>query len=386
MPSQRLQHYLAELRQWVEIETPTSDRIAVSSLLERVAGSCGEAGLAVEWAGGEGGAPKTLIARGDADGDKPALLVLAHLDTVHPTGSLAKDLPWRIDGDRLYGPGVYDMKGSALMALCAWRRLRASGRRPGTPVTFLFSPDEEIGSPSSRAVIEQEARKAFAAFVVEPARDGGKIVLTRKGVARFTITATGRAAHAGTNFEDGRNAISEMAAQIAALDAITDIGEGITVNVGVIGGGTGPNTIAETCVIEVDVRLNRDEQVAPVINAIRSLTSRNPDVTLRVEGGLNRPPFVHGPASQAMFARARHVAARQGIDLVGVHAGGGSDGNFTAALGLPTLDGLGVDGYGAHSNREHIVLSSVLPRIDLFCELLAEPWLDGRAGKWPATS
>lgn len=370
MISQRLSDYLAELHEWVSIETPSADREAVARLLHRVAARCTEAGLAVEWAGGGDGACPTLLARSSPAPLSQGILVLAHVDTVHAKGTLESRLPWRIKGDRLYGPGVYDMKGSALMALAAWRQLAETGRSSKVPVTFLFSPDEEIGSPSSREVIEREARNALAALVVEPARDGGRIVISRKGVARFVITATGRAAHAGVNFELGRSAISEIAAQIPLLDGLTDIADGITVNVGTISGGTGPNTVAEHCRVEVDVRLQRMEQVEPVLGAIRSLKPRNPDIKLEITGELNRPPFDHDTGSQALFRHARAVAAELGIDLVGVSTGGASDGNFTAAMGIPTLDGLGVDGAGAHTLEEYILLSSVVPRIDLFTRLL----------------
>ncbi|APH71888.1 M20 family metallopeptidase [Aquibium oceanicum] len=368
--SRRLDDYVAELRQWVSIETFSRDRDAVERLLRMVAQSCTDAGLAVEWAGGGDGACRTLLARGGPATAGPGILVLAHLDTVHPEGTLESALPWRIESDRLYGPGIYDMKGSALMALSAWRRLRETGQSPEVPVTFLFSPDEEIGSPSSRSVIESEARNALATLVVEPARDGGKIVTARKGVARFVITATGKPAHSGSNFELGRNAISEIARQIPALDALTDLDAGITVNVGTISGGTSPNTIAAHCLIEVDVRVQRLDHVEPTLAAIRSLRPRDPDVVLSIEGDLNRPPFDASEGSRALFRHARNLAAGLGIDLIGISAGGGSDGNFTAAMDVPTLDGLGVDGAGAHTLDEHIILSSVVPRIDLFAELL----------------
>lgn len=370
MTSSRLTDYVAELNEWVSIETPSAERKSVARLLELVAAQCARSGLCVEWAGGGDGACHTLLARGGPAGPGPGILVLAHLDTVHPCGTLQSALRWRIEGDRLYGPGVYDMKGSALMALAAWCRLRETGRSSKVPVTFLFSPDEEIGSPSSRAVIEDEARRALAALVVEPARDGGKIVTSRKGVARFVITASGHAAHSGSNFELGRSAVSEIAAHIPTIEALTDVERGITVNVGTIRGGTSPNTVPAHCRIEVDIRLQRLDQVEPTLAAIRSLTPRDPDVTLEITGELNRPPFDHGPESQRLFYHARTVAAALGIELVGMAAGGASDGNFTSAIGVPTLDGLGVDGAGAHTLEEHILLSSVVPRIDLFASLL----------------
>lgn len=367
----RLDAFLGELHQWVSLETPSIDHASVAALGDIVARSCAQAGLAVERVALEGGNPDLILARGGANSGEPGLLVLAHLDTVHPTGTLARSLPWRREGDRLYGPGIYDMKASALMALEAWRRLGVQGRHSASPVTFLFSPDEEIGSQASRPVIEAEARRAFATLVVEPARDGGKIVVGRKGVARFDVAVSGVPAHSGGYFEKGRSAISEMARQIPVLEGLTDLATGITVNVGTIKGGTSPNTVPAECSVQVDVRLQRMDQVEPIVAAIRSLRPIGRDVTVKVSGGLNRPPFFPDDGSRALFAHARRVASGHGIDLVGIHSGGASDGNFTSALGVPTLDGLGVDGDGAHTLDEYILVSSVLPRTDLFAELLA---------------
>jgi glutamate carboxypeptidase len=367
----RLDAFLGELHRWVSLETPSIDRKAVADLGDIVAISCAEADLSVERVTLEGGSPDLILARGGPNIGEPGILVLAHLDTVHPIGTLARSLPWRRDGDRLHGPGIYDMKASALMALEAWRRLSMQGRRPASAITFLFSPDEEIGSPASRPLIESEARRAFATLVVEPARNGGKIVVGRKGVARFNIVVSGVAAHSGGYFENGRSAISEMARQIPVLESLTDLAAGVTVNVGTIKGGTSPNTVPAECSIEVDVRLQRMDQVDSILEVISSLRPIGCDVTVKVSGGLNRPPFFPDEGSRALFAHARTVACGCGIDLVGIHSGGASDGNFTSALGIPTLDGLGVDGNGAHTLDEHILVSSVLPRTDLFAELLA---------------
>jgi len=366
-----LECFLDELREWVAIETPSAAHAAVTALGDRVAQSCGAAGLSVERVPGTDGSCDTILARGGPNTGERGLLVLAHLDTVHPIGTLQTSLPWRRDGDRLYGPGIYDMKASALMAIEAWKQLRQHGRSPVSPVTFLFAPDEEIGSPSSRPVIENEARKAFATFVVEPARDGGKIVIGRKGVARFVVTAHGVPAHSGGNFEQGRSAISEIARQIAFLEEMTDVADGVTVNVGTIRGGTTPNTVPATCTIEVDVRMLRMDQATRLVDAIRSMRPFGRDIRLTITGELNRPPFFPDDRAHRLFEHARFVAAGCNIDLVGVHAGAASDGNFTAALGVPTLDGLGVDGAGAHTLDEHILVSTVLPRTGLFAELLA---------------
>ncbi|MGN6470175.1 MAG: M20 family metallopeptidase [Rhizobiaceae bacterium] len=364
--------FLDELRTWIEIETPTHDREAVNRLGALIEKTCRSEGLLVERVAGAPGLGDTIRARSMAPTGRKGLLVLAHFDTVHPTGTLADGLPWRLDGDRLYGPGTSDMKACALLTIEAWRTIKAKGRVPDFPITFLFTPDEEIGSPGSRAIIEEEARNAFAVLVVEAARDGGRIVTARKGVARFVIKAEGVASHAGTAFEKGHSAISEMARQIAYLDSLVDIENGITLNVGLINGGTAPNTVAQFCTIEVDVRVKTLDQAGPIVRAIHGIKPHDPNVRLTVEGELNRPPFFPDAGSKALFEHARRLAAPIGIDLVGVHAGGGSDGNFTAALGVPTLDGLGVDGAGAHTLQEHIFVSSIEPRVDLFAALLAE--------------
>lgn len=364
--------FIAELEHWVRIETPTADAAAVDRLGDRVVKLAESMGLTVERLPAAPGLGRTILARGGPPVAGPGLLVLAHLDTVHPAGTLAQRFAFRRDGDRLFGPGIYDMKGSALMALHAWRRLRETGRAPQVPVTFLFSPDEEIGSPSSRSVIENEARRAFACLVVEPARDGGKIVTGRRGVGRFTVTTQGIPAHSGANFENGRSAIREMARQIHVLDGLTDIAAGITVNVGTIRGGSTANTVPAECVIEVDVRLLHNNQADPLVAAIRALTPVDPDIVLSIDGGINRPPFFPDAKSDALFARARMLAAPIGIDLVGVHAGAASDGNFTSAVGTPTLDGLGLDGAGAHTLEEYVLVSSIVPRIELFASLLTD--------------
>jgi glutamate carboxypeptidase len=193
--------FLSELKSWIEIETPTHDRDAVNRLGALIERTCRAEGLIVDRVPGAPGLGDTIRARSVAPDGSKSLLVLAHFDTVHPTGTLADGLPWRLDGDRLYGPGTSDMKACALLTIEAWRTIKAEGRAPDYPITFLFTPDEEIGSPGSRAVIEAEARNAFAVLVVEAARDGGKIVTARKGVARFTVKAEGVASHAGTAFD-----------------------------------------------------------------------------------------------------------------------------------------------------------------------------------------
>lgn len=362
---------LAEIREWVELETHTPDAAAVSALAAKVAGRAQAMGFATETLPGiDGKGDMLLVRHGQPTTERKGILILAHLDTVHARGSLAGPLPWRVEGDRIWGPGIYDMKAGACMALEALRLARDTGNGPPLPVTIMYVPDEETGSESARARIEAEANRAAVALVVEPARDGGKIVVARKGVAMFDITATGRASHAGTHPQNGRSAIREAARVVLALEALNDPARGITVTVGTITGGTGRNTIPAECRMQVDLRLPDAEAAREVLAAVEALAPSDPDIALTIEGGMNRPAFTQTEAARAVFDTARSIAADLGIDLVGMATGGGSDGNFTAALGVPTLDGLGVDGAGAHTFDEHILVSSLAPRTALLANLL----------------
>jgi glutamate carboxypeptidase len=362
---------LEELRAWVELETHTPDAAAINALADRVQARAEAAGLLVERVPGTRGLGDTLTVHSShsGSGDDKGILLLAHLDTVHAKGTLSKQLPWREEGDRIYGPGVYDMKSGALMALEALKLALATGNGPKLPVSIMFVPDEETGSISSRALIEAAGRRAQYALVVEPARDGGKIVVTRKGVAMYDVTIKGRASHAGTRPQDGRSAIREAAKLILALEGMNDAARGITVTVGTIVGGTGHNTVPAECRMQVDVRLPDAAAAAEVLAAIEGLQPSDPDIGITITGGLNRPPFDQSAAARTLFAKAAAVAAPLGIALEGVATGGGSDGNFTAALGVATLDGLGADGAGAHTFDEHIFRSSVAPRTALLANL-----------------
>eukprot|EP00913_Durusdinium_trenchii_P008209 g7706.t1 len=284
-----------------------------------------------------------------------SILVLAHLDTVHAHGVKDAQLTLRREGDRFYGPGIYDMKSGALMALEALRLAVSRGAR--MPIDLVFVPDEEVGSLSSREVIEELARGAAYALVVEPARDGGKIVISRKGVAMYDVTVRGRAAHAGVRPQDGRNAIRAAAKVVLQLDALNDPASGVTVTVGTIQGGTGRNTVPAECRLQVDVRVPDNETASSVTAAIEAITVPDPDITVEIIGQMNRPPFAQSAAGAELFERAAGIARQLDIELEGMGTGGGSDGNFTAALGVPTLDGLGADGAGAHTFDEHILVS-----------------------------
>jgi glutamate carboxypeptidase len=361
------QTILDGIRRWVEIETPTEAPGQVNRLATLVADGYRDLPVTVERITGHSGCGDHILARSSWGQDAPGILVLSHLDTVHPMGFIER-LPFRVEGDSAFGPGIYDMKGGAYLAYHAFRQLCGSDERSPLGVTQLYVSDEEIGSPTSRALIEAEGRKAKYVLVTEPARDGGKIVTGRKGVARFEIFIHGVAAHAGSRPEDGRSAIRELANVIQTLEALTDITRGVTVNVGVVRGGTRPNVIAEDAYAEVDLRVRTIADADEFVPKILNLKSRTEGVSVKVVGELNRPPYEKGNAGAALFEHARTLAAEIGFDLVDTFTGGGSDGNFTAPH-TATLDGLGVDGQGAHTHYEQMYISSIEPRARLLHRL-----------------
>jgi len=361
---------LDTLLTWIRTESPTHDVAGVNLMMDLVVAQVKDAPVAVERIHGEEGLGDALILRAGPQRNEPAILVMSHLDTVHPVGTIERDLPLRIEGDRLYGPGVYDMKGGAYFALEAFKEVARKGSA-ARPIVFLVTPDEEIGSPMMRPVIEDFGRRSAYALVTEPARDGGKIVTSRKGVGRFDVHVEGRPAHAGSRHQDGRNAIYEAARQILAVEAMTDYGRGVTTTVGMISGGTAVNTIPQHCHFPVDLRVETVADGEALTAAILSLKAHNPDMTVTVTGGMNRPPYECSDGTAKLFDHAKRLAAEIGFDLVSSpRAGGGSDGNFTAAIGTPTLDGLGIDGDGAHTLHEYGLISSIAPRRKLMERLL----------------
>jgi glutamate carboxypeptidase len=355
------------IRRWVEIETPTEAPEQVNKLATMVADGYRDLPATIERIAGHSGCGDHILARSSWGQDAPGILVLSHLDTVHPLGFIQR-LPFRIEGDSAFGPGIYDMKGGAYLAYHAFAELCATPERSPLGVTQLYVSDEEIGSPTSRALIEKEGRKAKYVLVTEPAREGGKIVTGRKGVGRFEIFVKGVPAHAGTRPEDGRNAIRELANIIQALEAMNDLKRGVTVNVGVVRGGTRPNIIAEEAYAEVDLRVPSVADGDDLVPKILNLKSRTEGVSVKVVGGLNRPPYQKGNAGAALYEHARTLAAEIGFDLADTFTGGGSDGNFTAPH-TATLDGLGVDGEGAHTHYEQLYISSIEPRARLLLRL-----------------
>jgi glutamate carboxypeptidase len=299
------------------------------------------------------------------------ILVLGHLDTVYPLGTLAKT-PFRVAAGRAWGPGTFDMKAGIVMALSAVDALRAAGIRPRKRFVFLWTSDEEIGSGSSRQLIESEARRSEAVLVLEPSLgSGGRLKTSRKGVGSAELIVTGRAAHAGINPQDGVNAVHELALQIGRLMKMNDPRRGITVQATVISGGTVSNVVPDHARAEVDLRFTRVAD-APLLN--RKLHSLRPilkDAKLEVRGGVNRPPLERTPAVSALFQRVQSLMRACGLALGEAATGGGSDGNFTSAIGVPTLDGLGAVGDGAHTRHEHVVIRKLPERAALLAGLLA---------------
>ncbi|RDI95972.1 M20 family peptidase [Meiothermus sp. QL-1] len=297
------------------------------------------------------------------------VLVLCHYDTVHPVGSFPR--VWRVEGERAYGPGVYDMKGNIVQLLWALHTLRRLGLA-WPELTLLFTPDEEIGSQASRPFIEAEARQSEAVLVLEAPMPNGDLKVARKGVGLYRITARGRPAHQGVEPEKGVNAILELAHQIPRIVALEDAKEGTTLGPNRIQGGTATNVVAAEAWVEVDLRVWTMGEAQRVEQALKALQPVLPGASLQVEGGLNRPPMEPSPASLELFEMARRVGQELGLELGAGRVGGGSDGNFTAALGVPTLDGLGLFGEAAHQPSENVYIPQIPGRTALLCGILEE--------------
>jgi glutamate carboxypeptidase len=364
---------LGNIRNIVEIESPSRHAAGVNRVLETIARSFEGTGAASERELTADSFGDILLVRCDPTRNEPGILVLSHMDTVHPVGTLASKLTYRREGDRVYGPGIYDMKGGLMLAVEAFRRIARARRRTKLPITFLFTPDEELSSPVSRRVIEREARGQRYVLVTEPARDGGKVVTERKGIGVFVIRTRGRPAHAGGDPDKGRNAIVAMAEIVLAINVLNDPRRGITTNVGLIAGGTARNTVAEECMIEVDLRFCDPANASEMEAKLKALKSSRPDIETTVTGKITRPPFVRGRGVDLVFDKAATIAKEIGFNLKRApRVGGGSDGNFTVAMGIPTLDGLGVDGDGAHTNHEYMLFSSIEPRTRLLQGLMEQ--------------
>jgi glutamate carboxypeptidase len=361
---------LAALEELVVRESPSRDKVALDALAGYLAGRLGGHGLDVHRLANDAGGDHLRLRLGGPAGEPPAL-VLCHFDTVWPTGTVDR-LPFRVADGRAFGPGVYDMKASLVLCEFAVAALAALGRKPPRPVVFVFTSDEEIGSPTSRRLIEDEARSSAYALVLEPPLPGGRLKTSRKGVGRFTLEITGKAAHAGVEPEKGVSALVELAHQILAVGALADRANGTTLNVGTARGGTTGNVVPASATAEVDARAATMDEARRVEAAMAGLRPVLPGASVTVRGGFNRPPMERTAQTVALFERARAVGRTLGLDLGEGSSGGGSDGNFTAALGLPTLDGLGTPGDGAHADHEHVQIDALPVRAALLAALLLE--------------
>ena len=363
---------VAELRAFVERETPSTDKAELERFAEHFAKRAehltgGEVGIIEQKAAG------SHVRVRIGAGERPILL-LGHYDTVWPAGTLER-MPFRLKDGVARGPGAFDMKAGLVQALWAVHALREEGRSI-PPIVLLVNSDEELGSPTSRALIEAEARRAAAVLVLEPSQ-AGALKTARKGVGMFNVEVTGRAAHAGADPLAGISAIEELARFVLALRAQTDGANGTTINIGVIRGGTRANVVAAHASAEVDLRVVTSAEAERVTQAILGLRPHHPGAVVRVTGGLNRPPMERTAQIAELFELARRLAAEMGFPVDEAMTGGGSDGNFAAAVGAPVLDGLGAVGGGAHALTEHVVVSHMAPRAALLARLIETHWAAG---------
>jgi len=357
----------------VRLESPTTDKTAVDRCGRAIAGRLEQLGATVERLPRAAVGDLLRTRLGDAG---RRVLLLGHFDTVWPLGQVSRMPIERRDG-RLHGPGVYDMKAGIGIALQALDALRACHEMRGLAVTFLLTTDEETGSEWSRDVIESEARGSDAVLVLEPSLAGGAVKTSRKACGDYRLRVTGVPAHAGVDPDAGVSAIAELARQILALEALRGLVPGVTCNVGVVTGGTRSNVVAEHAEAEVDVRAADRSGMAKVEEAMRALAPVAGGARLEVSGGFSRPPLERSPGVIHLYGLARRAAALDGWDLGEGGTGGGSDGNFTAALGVPTLDGIGAEGDGAHALHEHVRIDRLSRRAAWLARLLVEIRDDG---------
>ena len=369
--SSRQEAILALIRQLVESESKSREEEALNRLAGQVGGWLAVAGGEVEMLAEPGYGTHVRARYGMGHGVAgPEVLVIGHLDTVWPLGTLSRK-PFQLTPEgRALGPGIFDMKAGVAILIESLMAIRSLSLPTRRPVRVLLTCDEEIGSRTSRKLVEEAAGTAAAALVLEPPLPGGIVKTGRKGIGAFTVRALGRAAHAGLDPRSGVNAIIELAHQALDLAALNEYDRGITVNIGLIGGGTGSNVVPAEAEAKVDLRFWQPEDGERLVAAIRDLRPHLPGARVEVTGGINRPPMPRSEKNLALYGQARALAAEMGIDLREDAVGGGSDGNFTAALGVPTLDGLGVDGDGAHAENEHILVRDLPRRAALLTRLL----------------
>jgi glutamate carboxypeptidase len=371
-PTKKSMEIAAEIQKWISCESPSNDVAALNAMAQVIKACAQSAALKINSFGLGAETGEALHITNRAAGDtNPGILVLSHYDTVHPIGSLRIN-PCRIEGNRLYGPGSYDMKAGLYLAMQALAENLADGYRQ--PVDLLIVPDEELLSPHSREFTESFAANARLCLVAEPARAvTGNCVTARKGVAQMRLHACGRAAHAGVAHHLGRNAIKELASQVLAVSAFTDYERGTTVNVGTISGGTTPNVVPASCEAYADIRIASFTAWHALKSSIDALKANDPDITLTVEARLNRGPMEKTGASQALLDKIKVHATAVGLQVDEAPITGGvSDGNFIAALGVPVVDALGADGDGAHTDWEHIHVDTLEARLLLWKRLLTQ--------------
>lgn len=363
-----LDDMIARLRPWIETESPTFDASAVNRMVEVAAYDFAAAGATIEFIPGRMGFGGSLRARfAHKDQGKPGILVSGHLDTVHPLGVINVN-PYRREGGKLYGPGVQDMKGGNFVALEAMREIARNGLATKLPVTFLLTPDEEVGTPSTRDLIEQEALKNKYVLVPEPARRDGGAVVGRYAIARYNLETVGKPSHAGWLLKEGRSAIRRMAEKIIEIEALTT--DDCTFSVGVIHAGQWVNCVSSNCKAEALSMAKTQKDLEEGVARIMALEGESDGVELIVTRGVTRPVWEPGQAQDMkLFNFANSIAKEIGFTMTAQSSGGGSDGNFTGALGVPTLDSIGVRGEGLHTLDEHIFEDSLVERARLHAGL-----------------
>ncbi|NVK33644.1 MAG: M20/M25/M40 family metallo-hydrolase [Rhodobacteraceae bacterium] len=359
---------LTGLKTWVECESPTYDAAAVNRMMDLAAYDFAVAGAEIERIPGRMGMGGSLRAKFPHEKQgEPGILISGHLDTVHPIGTLEK-LPWKIVENRVYGPGVMDMKGGNYVAMEALKQLGAAGLKTPLPVTVLLTPDEEIGTPSTRELIEREAAKNKYVIVPEPASQGDCAVTGRYAIARFNVKTIGKPSHASWALEDGRSAIAAMAKKVLEIEAMTT--PDCTFSVGVIHAGKWVNCVSSSCDAQVLSMAKRQGDLDAGVERMLALSGEENGVTIEVTRGLTRPVWEPDAGTLALFDVTKTIAAEVGFDLDHHSAGGGSDGNFTGAMGIPTIDSVGVRGKGLHTLDEHIFIDSLVERAKLMAGLL----------------
>lgn len=357
------------IRNLVESETPSGDVARIAVMVEHLAALLRELDAKIEiFATSNGSSLYARFAEGDVESDKP-LLIVGHCDTVWPLGTIA-ERPFKIEDGRMYGPGVFDMKSGLVVMLEALRAIKELDLKTRRPIEVFLSCDEEQGSPSTRQLIEDIAQSAYAALVLEPCLPGGKLKTSRKGIAQYQLIARGRSAHAGVAPEKGISAVEELAQQIIKLHSLTNHTEGISINVGVIQGGTMSNVVAAEARAEIDIRFWTNEQQQKLAFALENLKPVLNGAEIELTGKVNRPPLERSEKIAELFKHAQKLSLELGFELHEGKTGGGSDGNFIAALGVPVLDGLGPDGDGAHADYEHVLIENLAPRAALITRLL----------------